>query len=75
VRDLVAWIRERLRGGDNVVVHCRGGLGRTGTIAACVLVARGVEPDEAMRLVRASRPGAIESEAQERFVRTFAITC
>jgi rhodanese-related sulfurtransferase len=37
VQDLV----QRLEQGQNVVVHCRGGLGRTGTVAACVLVAPG----------------------------------
>ena len=32
---------QRLEQSQNVVVHCRGGLGRTGTLAACVLVALG----------------------------------
>ena len=34
-------IVEHLEAGRNVVEHCRGGLGRTGTVAACVLVALG----------------------------------
>ena len=48
-----------------------GGLGRSGTIAACVLAARGVEPGRAIELVRAARPGAIENAAQEAFVGQF----
>lgn len=32
---------QRLERGQNVVVHCRGGLSRTGTVAACVVVALG----------------------------------
>jgi protein-tyrosine phosphatase len=40
VKDVV----DRLRHEKNVVVHCRGGLGRTGTVAACVLVALGSHP-------------------------------
>lgn len=58
--------------GDTVVVHCRGGLGRSGTIAACCLVARGHTPSEAINLVRAARPGAVEVRAQEDFVERFA---
>ncbi len=58
--------------GETVVVHCRGGLGRSGTIAACCLVARGRDPADAIGLVRAARPGAVEVRDQEDFVERFA---
>jgi predicted protein tyrosine phosphatase len=69
---LVEAIVGHLARGDTVVVHCRGGLGRSGTIAACCLVARGRAPAEAIELVRASRPGAVEVRDQEDFVARFA---
>ena len=62
-------IRERLRHGDDVLVHCRGGLGRAGMIAARLLVELGMEPDEAIRLVRRERRGAIETPSQLALVR------
>jgi ADP-ribosyl-[dinitrogen reductase] hydrolase len=43
--------------GANVLIHCRGGLGRAGMVAARLLVERGADPEEAMRDVRAVRPG------------------
>lgn len=60
--------------GKTVVVHCRGGLGRTGTVAASVLVALGHDdPDEAIRLVRSVRDRrAVETPEQEEYVRRFA---
>ena len=61
-------LRDRLRLGFDVLVHCRGGLGRAGTVAARLLVELGARPDDAMRRVRDVRPGAIE-EAQEDHVR------
>ena len=64
----VARIVEAASGGTRAVVHCKGGLGRAGTIGACVLVALGEPPDEAIASVRAARPGAIENAEQERFV-------
>lgn len=54
--------------GETVVVHCRGGLGRAGTFAACILVAVGNSGLEALQLVRRIRPGAIETPLQERVV-------
>lgn len=63
-----AKLRSILRGGSDVVVHCRGGLGRAGTIAARLLIEFGVEPVTAIAKVRAVRPGAIETHAQERYV-------
>ena len=68
---LVREILEHLAAGETVVVHCMGGLGRSGTIAACALVARGVAPGRAVEEVRVARPGALESSAQVAFVRSF----
>jgi ADP-ribosyl-[dinitrogen reductase] hydrolase len=63
-------IRARLRAGFNVVVHCKGGLGRAGTVAARLLVELGQDPDEAISAVRAARPGAIETGGQAGYVRS-----
>jgi ADP-ribosyl-[dinitrogen reductase] hydrolase len=64
-----AALRALLVDGRDIVVHCRGGLGRAGTIAARLLVEFGVAPDDAIRIVRRARPGAIETVAQENHVR------
>lgn len=70
---LVSSILGSLAEGRAVVVHCVGGLGRTGTIAACALVARGASPAEALAAVRRVRgPRAVETEEQERLVGEFA---
>ena len=65
-------ILDRLRAGRTVVVACRGGLGRTGTAVACLLVDGGLDPEAAIRLTRASRRGTIERDRQEAFVRSWA---
>ncbi len=61
-------VRSRLRNGFNVLVHCKGGLGRAGTIAARLLVELGADPEDAIQRVREARPGAIETVEQERHV-------
>ncbi|WP_221090666.1 cyclin-dependent kinase inhibitor 3 family protein [Deinococcus aquaedulcis] len=59
--------------GRRVVVHCRGGLGRAGLTAACLLVQAGLDPQAAIALVRAARsPHAIETAEQEAFIHDFA---
>ena len=60
-------LRSILRSGSDVLVHCRGGLGRAGTIAARLLIELGMEPETAIARVRAVRPGAIETSEQETF--------
>ena len=62
-------IRGQLRDGFNVLVHCRGGRGRAGMIAARLLAELGVESDAAIGLVRQARPEAIETRKQEDHVR------
>jgi len=62
-------LRSLLQNGSNVLVHCRGGLGRAGTVAARLLIEVGMEPETAIAKVRKVRPGAIETSEQEQFVR------
>jgi len=61
-------LRDMLDEGRNILVHCRGGLGRAGMISARLLVDSGVSPEEAISRVRAARPGAIETRRQEEWV-------
>lgn len=61
-------LRSLLRHGFKVLVHCKGGLGRAGTIAARLMAELGTDPAEAVSMVRSVRPGAIETEAQRRHV-------
>lgn len=51
-----------------VLVHCKGGLGRAGLVAARLLIERGVLPIIAIAQVRKVRPGAIETSEQERYL-------
>ena len=67
-------LRATLSGGGRVFVHCRMGLGRTGTVAARLLVELGMDPPRAIEAVRAARPGAVETEAQEKHVRASRAT-
>jgi ADP-ribosyl-[dinitrogen reductase] hydrolase len=75
LRQLVDRIVWRLRQGRTAVVHCKGGLGRSGTVAAAVLVLLGEEPRRAIARVRAARRGAIETFAQEAAVENFPELC
>ena len=61
---LTAWLGE----GKRILLHCRGGLGRTGTIAARLLIELGMAPGTAVKTVRAARVGTIETRAQEAYV-------
>lgn len=62
-------LRSMLRNGGDVFVHCKGGLGRAGTVAARLLVELGFNAEKALADVRAARPGAIQEFEQEAYVR------
>ncbi|MCC6002189.1 MAG: cyclin-dependent kinase inhibitor 3 family protein [Pararhodobacter sp.] len=61
-------LHQALDAGQNVLIHCRAGLGRSGTMGALLLVERGLPPQQAIDTVRAARPGAIETAAQARWL-------
>jgi ADP-ribosyl-[dinitrogen reductase] hydrolase len=65
---------QELEQGARVVVHCKGGLGRAGTVACLLLLEASAVEDvpAAIALVRQVRPGAIETAAQEAFLHEWA---
>jgi protein-tyrosine phosphatase len=63
-------VRQALRDGGRVLLHCRAGLGRSGMIAARTLVELGWTAEDAIAAVRHARPGAIETPEQEAAVRS-----
>ena len=60
-----------MRSGFGVALHCKGGLGRSGTIAALLLRDFGFSSRQAIQMVRKTRPGTIETEEQEQFLLSF----
>jgi len=65
-------IEQAQRTGMRILVHCRAGKGRTGTILAAYFVWKGMPPAEAIQHVRTLRPGSIETPEQERAISALA---
>jgi len=66
-------VGEMLRQGRNVAVHCRQGIGRSGMIAAALLVRHGNTPDDALKLISEARGVPVpETPEQREWVRKFS---
>lgn len=70
--DLCRQAEQPIRNNEGIALHCRAGLGRTGTALALILTWFGDAADVAVAKVRRINPLAIQSEAQLRFVHEFA---
>jgi protein-tyrosine phosphatase len=57
-------VAKRLQSGEAVLIHCAGGVGRTATLAVCVLLALGEPVSDARNVV--SRAGSTVETAQQR---------
>ena len=57
--------------GRRVLVHCEHGIGRSATLALCILVALGLEPMQALRLAKDRRERVSPSPAQYECWRTW----
>jgi protein-tyrosine phosphatase len=69
--DFVEVVASQLQAGERMMLHCAGGIGRTGTVGSCILIALGLAADEALAGVRKSRAWP-ENKAQNEFVHWFA---
>ena len=70
---VVSELVDRLKKDEKIVLHCKGGLGRTGMMAACLLREFGVGGKAAIDSVRTARHGAIETNEQEMYVRHYQL--
>jgi protein-tyrosine phosphatase len=57
-------VEHSLSGGTNVLIHCRQGVGRTGLVASCLLVKKGISPGAAVEKITAAR-GIVVPETEE----------
>lgn len=64
-------ILERLNAGQDIAIHCKGGSGRTGLIAARIMVEAGIPRADAIALVQALRPKAIQHPAHINWITQF----
>lgn len=55
-----------LSAGKKVVVHCRQGIGRTGLVAACLLVSKGRTPEAAIKTLSTARGSSVPETARQR---------
>ena len=70
MRDMATRLDLLLGANKKIMIHCVGGLGRSGMIAAAYLKYRGLSYEKAITAVRNSRgPRAIESTEQEEFIK------
>jgi protein-tyrosine phosphatase len=58
-------VANRVMAGGNVLIHCRAGIGRTGALAECVLLALGQSGDMARKAISDAGSGAETLEQRE----------
>ena len=62
---LITELRKDLQDGKHILVHCRGGVGRTGLICCCVMAASGHNVPDAISIVTKKRGAQVpETPAQ-----------
>lgn len=70
MKTILTWIHKKVKAKENVLIHCVGGLGRSGTVMAVYarhyLHMSGTEAIHYVRSVRGE--AAVETEAQQQFV-------
>jgi protein-tyrosine phosphatase len=66
-------VEHALLGSKNVLVHCRQGVGRTGLIAVCLLMKKGMSPGAAVEQVSVARGVAVpETDEQREWIDHYA---
>ncbi len=64
-------LKTLLASSGKILIHCKGGFGRTGTVAALILMDHGYTAVDAIAACRQAREFAVETEVQEKFVMAY----
>lgn len=65
-------MHDKIVNGHKLLIHCKGGVGRTGMIGAAYLVYKGLSPEEAIKKVRSVNSSYIQTKNQEQFLTHYA---
>ncbi len=75
LREGVDFVNRHLDRNERVLVHCQHGIGRSATLALCVLVSRGMEPLQALELAKDRRslvsPSPVQYQAWTEWLRNW----
>ena len=69
VEKLIEFIDEQNKNNNTVAIHCQGGKGRTGTLIASYLIAKGASFEEAMEKIEKNQANAIKKDFQINFLK------
>jgi|SRR5437867_3612646 len=64
--ELARSLKARLEAGKNVAIHCRAGVGRCPTLAACVLLLAGMDVDAAFHRIQAARGARVPDMPEQK---------
>jgi protein-tyrosine phosphatase len=67
-------LHQAIEAGEKIAMHCMGGSGRTGLLAANLLLEKGWDLESIRREVQALRPGAFTKQPQIDYVEQLAAT-
>jgi protein tyrosine phosphatase len=71
--EIISDIHSRARSGEVIEIACFGGIGRTGSVLACLAISAGVQPARAVEWVREHYDTrAVETDDQRDLVQRFA---
>ena len=74
INKAIDFIEEEEKGKRVILIHCKGGTGRTGLILVCYLIKfENFEPDKAIAKIRSLRPNSIRSPVQQLAIDLFFI--
>lgn len=75
LHQLVCTIRTLLNEGHSILSHCMGGLGRSGTVNAGVLISSGYSCSSAILWIQKQRPGSLTRKNQQKFLKQYEEYC
>lgn len=72
-KKLAAYIFSLLQSGYSIYMHCLGGIGRSGCLAACVAMHYGIKKEEVIQFIRCRRSRAVQTKSQKDLVERYGL--